>query len=107
MANNLSLYEKIKINENMVAATYYDLFNRTTPNEVVNNKWKDKMDHITNIPFLRATIDSIVKGSGKNSTWLLIGNSHAMAITRHMEREFINDYSYFYKFYTTSEIFTY
>ncbi|CAK5079135.1 unnamed protein product [Meloidogyne enterolobii] len=85
----------------MLAATYYDLSNRTTPNEVVNDKWKDRMDKITNLLYFKATRDTMLKGLGKNSTWLLIGNSHAMTLTRHIERAFINDYSEFYKFYTT------
>jgi len=85
----------------MLAATYHDLGNITTPNEVVNDKWKDKMDKITDLSYFKQTRDTVLKGLGKNSTWLLIGNSHAMVLTRHMERAFINDYSELYKFYTT------
>nr|CAD2154139.1 unnamed protein product [Meloidogyne enterolobii] len=101
-ANNLTLYEIIRINENMQKATFDDK-NTKYPNEINTNKWKEKIAEIIEnkkelflINFTKEIIN--FDGLGKNTTFLLIGNSHAEIISRSLQQVFKEKYSEFYTF---------
>uniref|UniRef100_A0A915NMS5 SGNH domain-containing protein n=1 Tax=Meloidogyne floridensis TaxID=298350 RepID=A0A915NMS5_9BILA len=101
-ANNLTLYEIIRINENMQKATFDDK-NTKYPNEINTNKWKEKIAEIIenkNELFLINFTKEIINfdGLGKNTTFLLIGNSHAEIISRSLQQVFKEKYSDFYTF---------
>jgi len=100
LANTLSLYEKIRINEILQSATYEDRY-KILPGEVLTNRWIGKFAKM--VPegrnFLKAVIERKSRGEGKNSTtFLLVGNSHADIISRELQDEFKQNYSFFHIF---------
>nr|CAD2145166.1 unnamed protein product [Meloidogyne enterolobii] len=100
LANTLSLYEKIRINEILQSATYEDRY-KILPGEVLTNRWIGKFAKM--VPeernFLKAVIERKSRGEGKDSTtFLLVGNSHADIISRELQDEFKQNYSVFHMF---------
>uniref|UniRef100_A0A914KGJ9 SGNH domain-containing protein n=1 Tax=Meloidogyne incognita TaxID=6306 RepID=A0A914KGJ9_MELIC len=100
LANTLSLYEKIRINEILQSATYEDRY-KILPGEVLTNRWIGKFAKM--VPeernFLKAVIERKSRGEGKDSTtFLLVGNSHADIISRELQDEFKQNYSFFHMF---------
>uniref|UniRef100_A0A915LVG2 Acyl_transf_3 domain-containing protein n=1 Tax=Meloidogyne javanica TaxID=6303 RepID=A0A915LVG2_MELJA len=100
LANTLSLYEKIRINEILQSATYEDRY-KILPGEVLTNRWIGKFAKM--VPeernFLKAVIERKSRGEGKDSTtFLLVGNSHADIISREIQDEFKQNYSFFHMF---------